>query len=435
MKKSLVILLAILFLGNCVLAKDYAKLHMKEMKHAQKYSTTKKYFEEADTKTGKSAKKVSSVEIKDPKLLVFGNQEEINPEKYNKKILQDDEKYEKMAKSLKIKSSYDYSVKSKGEDFYKIYRVAERIIRANNLDYINWRIGIYKDAQSPNAYSANTNYIAISTSMYDTFLNNDDALAFVIGHEMAHSLLGHHERTSKIIQSMEKTRELAKSAKSSILTAEYYAKKRKYLIDAKNMEYAADVEGAKLVSKAGYNLDKASEVISFLNTLPTPLYEYSSDHPDAKNRLQNFSDNRKYFIEDEWKNIGKNNIYNSEVLPVKLSSDKTSIVISCPEDKLNPKEYYSPETMEELNLRFAYKYYLNGEFDKSIKYFKDYFKLNNKNAAAYLYASYAYEQLYKLKGSEKNLEEAKQYAKIAYNLEQDNKYIKEQTKALKSEKL
>ena len=57
MKKSLVILLAILFLGNCVLAKDYAKLHMKEMKHAQKYSTTKKYFEEADTKTGKSAKK------------------------------------------------------------------------------------------------------------------------------------------------------------------------------------------------------------------------------------------------------------------------------------------------------------------------------------------------------------------------------------------
>ncbi len=179
MKKSLVILLAVLFFGNCVLAKDYAKLHIKEMKNAQKYSTTKKYFEEPEKKVDKTIKNTAATKIKDPKLLVFGNQEKIDEKEYDKKLSQDEDKYSEIEKTLKIKSYSDYSVKSRGENFYQLYRIAERIIRANNLDFINWRIGLYKDSLSPNAYSANTNYIAISTSLYDTFLNNDDAIAYL----------------------------------------------------------------------------------------------------------------------------------------------------------------------------------------------------------------------------------------------------------------
>ena len=73
------------------------------------------------------------------------------------------------------------------------------MIRANKLDYINWRIAIYRDTEEPNAYSTNMNLVSISTSLYDTLKNNDDALALVIGHEMGHALLGHQQRLAQIL--------------------------------------------------------------------------------------------------------------------------------------------------------------------------------------------------------------------------------------------
>jgi predicted Zn-dependent protease len=204
--------------------------------------------------------------------------------------------------------------------------------------------------------------------------------------------------------------------------------KQKYLIDSKNMEYAADVEGAKLAVHAGYNLDCGSEVMSYFSSLPT-IREWLSDHPNPERRLINIKDNAKYFP-NEWADIGKANIYNSEPMPVRLSSDRKSMVISAPVEKLNPNQYYSPETMEELYARFGYMYYVNGEFNKSLQYFGELFKIDQTNAAAYLYASYAGEYMYKLSNSDKYMKLAKEYAKKAYSLDSKNKYIKEQVDAL-----
>ena len=54
------------------------------------------------------------------------------------------------------------------------------------------------------------------------------------------------------------------------------------------MEFAADVEGAKLAKKAGYDLSKARETISFLNTLAY-ADELNSSHPSNEKRLKNFA--------------------------------------------------------------------------------------------------------------------------------------------------
>ena len=86
----------------------------------------------------------------------------------------------------------------------------------------------------------------------------------------------------------------------------------------------------------------------------------------------------------------------------------------------------TPETAEEINIRFAYTNYLNGDFDKSLKYFGNYFSANDKNAGAYLYASYAAEELYKETGSTSYKELSKKYAKQAYQLDNSNEHIKKQ---------
>ena len=424
MKKILMLVLVFSVALCPVGAKDYVKMQLKEMKHAQKYGTTQKVLQNQHIQM---AQKISKTEIKDPKIMKFGNYETVSQADYNKKLKSDEKKYGDIKKNLAKSASKHYKTQADAADFYKVYRVAEKLIRANKLDYINWRIEIYKDSVNPNAFSTNTNYIALSTSIIDNFGDNDDAMALIIGHEMGHALLGHQERTARLTKKMQDQKILAKRG-NYVSAAAYLGMRQKYRTDSKNMEYAADVEGAKLALHAGYNLDSGSEVISYISSLPR-MYEWQSDHPNPVKRLQNLQENAKYFPA-EWDEIGKVNIYNSEPMPARLSSDRRSMVISAPLEKLNAKSYYAPETMEEVYARFGYMYYINGEFSKSINSFEELFKLDKTNAPAYLYASYASEYLYKQTNDSKYLKQAKEFAQKAQSLDSKNNYIKEQVNSL-----
>lgn len=424
MKKFVVCMMMLAFASNAVVARDYAKLQIKEMKHAQKYGTTQTFLQAGQLSLTPNNPQILG--IKDPKIMKIGNYQKIDEKAYNQKLKSDEVKYEEYSKFLGKKASKQYRTQADAEDFYKLYRVAEKIIRANNLGYINWTIEIYKDAQSPNAYTTSTNHVAISTALFDTFADNEDALAMVVGHEMGHALLGHLKRNDKLIARMQRQKLLAKAG-NTYAAAAYLALKRKYVIDSKNMEYAADVEGAKLAKKAGYNLNSASEVLTFFETMPRYDSEWRSDHPYPEKRIENLKQNAKYFPE-QWKELGEYNIYNSDVLPVKLSSDRKSMVISA--GTKTSGNFYKPETPAEIYARFGYMYYVNGEFSKSVEYFNKLFSIDKSNAPAYLYASYASEALYKNTGNKKYLQNAKDYASYALKLDPQNKYMLEQVDTL-----
>ena len=438
MKKVLILSFALIVGLSCVEAKDYVKIQVKELQKAQKYGTTQKVLQTQE-QTYVPAQQIPDLSVKDPHIMKFGDYKKISKADYDAKIKKDEEEYKKIFSGMSKKSSKAYKTQVDAEDYYKVYRVAEKIIRANNLDYINWRIAIIKDTEMPNAYTTNTNFIAITTAMLDTFRNNDDALAVIIGHEMGHALLGHQARKAEIRVKLERLNRLRSSlsgvytsrrafdmalATNNYAKAGYAIQARRLLAESKKMEFAADVEGARLAAHAGYDLDKGISVLNYFDTFSVTNDSHSS-HPNAQKRIDNYNENKKYFPQ-EWKDMGEYNIYNSKVLPAQLSSDRKSMVISVPDEKLNPNQYYSPETMDELYARLGYMYYKNGEFAKSLEYFGELFKIDNTNAPAYLYASYSAECLYKITNNTKYLTFAKEYANKALSLDSNNKYMKEQ---------
>lgn len=415
MKKALSLLVALLVTTVCADAKDYAKMHMKQMQKNQEYRIDQTYYA-----TYAPKEKSISYEIKDPKLIKLNGYKDLPVDKLKQKNAQDNADYQKVSKFLASKKINEYYMQAYSEDFYRVYRIAEKIIRANGLDFINWRLTI-SSANEFNAYNSETNNITVHAGMLDTFRDNDDALAIVLGHEFAHGLLGHAKRQAKY------DAKINRAYRMGSYTAYLIAKKRAHKA-SRDMEFEADIEGAKLAAKAGYDLSKGKEVLQSMNTL---YYgdELNSDHPDTAKRIQSFEQNRKYFMESEWAKQGIQNLYDSEVLVCEKSSNRNSVVLT--RGKRNNQEaYYRPESPLDMYLRYGYKSYVAGDFKDAIKYFKDYLKLDKSNYAVYLYISYAYEYLYKQNSSEGDLKSAKEFADYAKSLAPENKYVKEQVLAL-----
>ena len=115
--------------------------------------------------------------------------------------LMDDVEYKKINSFAQIKKQHknkkEYQKQStilKKEEF-DIYLIFDRILRANNLQYKNWRLGFNIDKDIINAVSLNNNLILINSSLYDCLHQNKDALAYAIAHELSHFLLSHKRET------------------------------------------------------------------------------------------------------------------------------------------------------------------------------------------------------------------------------------------------
>ena len=240
---------------------------------------------------------------------------------------------------------------------------------------------------------------------------------------MAHHILGHSQRQMELAYRLSRLSikggagyELA----DSVGELAAFAQKKRLLAESRKMEYMADIEGAILLTRAGFDMNKAMDALNFFNALPN-VKTLNDTHPIPKRRIESMNENRQTFI-DEWVNEGKNNIMNSNVLSCKKSSDRVSIIIN---KDPNVKKYYEPETLETKLTRIAYVNYKNGNFKNAIKYFE---KLNDitENYVNYLYISYANEYLFNETQNDKYLKDALENAKKANSLNTEDKHSAEQ---------
>lgn len=388
----------------------------------------------------------NTINKKDPKLVIIQSSIPVSDSLYKQKLANDGKIYVQEKEKLTPEQ-------------YQVYRIAEKIIRANNLEYQNWRIGFDLNPEEINASSSAANLIMITSALYDSLHHNDDALALVISHEIAHAALGHAQETAENnyrikeldIQTANLTayaneqRQLSNinSALSnggaalgnSIASAVYvrnanicqstvnniYQKERQ-------MEFDADVEGVNFMLRAGYKVKKGLEAFEFMSNLPN-LYTTRSTHPPMPLRISNVNSSLAYVNKPNLVAEGENNIYNSEVLVTNKSMDKKTIVINKPES--SSKAFYHKQSEYEKYLNRAYIAYTTNDLNSAIFYFKQAYEQNPSDYLAPLYLSYSYESIYGTSKGKDSLKEAKRWIKVASKINSVDENVTKQMNDLK----
>jgi hypothetical protein len=413
MKKIFVLVLIVLSCSCSCFALDYLKANEDEIERANKFIPPIE-----NINNSKKNKTDKNIQIKDPKLIKLVKYNIVKDDDFQKKLKQDEIDYLKGEKEIKKYKSKSTNAQAYTRDLCKLYRITDRLIRANDLDYLNWRVVIPRDTKKTTTTNVTTNCIVVDTGLLDTFYENEGALAFIIAREMAHSLYSHAKR---------KTWYYNRANDLDPHCALYWTYYNDYIKESKMMEYASDHDGTILAIKAGYNFKDAMKVLDFMYTLPRKTYAI----PSAYYRIRSLNNAQKYFLVDDWKNYGRENLYKKKVLAVRFSSDKKSIVIGGKDstDEVD-NSANQRETLEQLRLRVAYTAYLNGEFELSEKTFKQLIEKKKDDPILYLYLSYVEECRYKSTLKKKYLKRAKNYATIANKLAPSNPEIKKQLEEL-----
>ena len=370
--------------------------------------------------------------LKDPGLIKIPQIKEVDEESYNKKMASDEIEYEK--------------IKSQTGDNFEIYKILERILRANKLQYQNWRIAFYMDHEDINANAGAYNLIQISSALYDSLYPDDDAIAFVISHELAHLILNHVKATNEIRYKINQLEEKIKMNKYEIrrtqdisdiqsafgndigsignllanvsgnIAVDMLTKnlKREYGL-LRQMEYAADSQALVLMTKAGYNPQSCLEVMNVLSGLGGLDKELLTDtHPSDKSRTDNLNSKLYGLNKQKLQKEGRYNIYNSNVLNARATTDKKAVLIQ--KDINVSKTSYIPESEDSLFLIRGYINYKNKKMPQAQSDFQNAFEVNPSNYISTLYLSYINEYLYHKNNDKEYLKQAKHWINKAYKI-------------------
>ena len=370
--------------------------------------------------------------LKDPGLIKIPQIKEVDEESYNKKMASDEIEYEK--------------IKSQTGDNFEIYKILERILRANKLQYQNWRIAFYMDHEDINANAGAYNLIQISSALYDSLYPDDDAIAFVISHELAHLILNHVKATNEIRYKINQLEEKIKMNKYEIrrtqnisdiqsafgddigsignllanvsgnIAVDMLTKnlKREYGL-LRQMEYAADSQALVLMTKAGYNPQSCLEVMNVLSGLGGLDKELFTDtHPSDKSRTDNLNSKLYGLNKQKLQKKGRYNIYNSNVLNARATTDKKAVLIQ--KDINVSKTSYIPESEDSLFLIRGYINYKNKKMPQAQSNFQNAFEVNPSNYISTLYLSYINEYLYHKNNDKEYLKQAKHWINKAYKI-------------------
>ena len=101
-----------------------------------------------------------------------------------------------------VRTDLEGSLGSIGEDYYTIYRIVERLARANSLDEQPWRIRVSSD-DVVNAYASDLNILTFEGGILEQLSGDTAAIACVVGHEMAHHTEGHAARRTEVAAQLE----------------------------------------------------------------------------------------------------------------------------------------------------------------------------------------------------------------------------------------
>lgn len=159
----------------------------------------------------------------------------------------------------------------------RVNTIGQKILKANNINYpIQFKVSNEADI---NAYANIDKEIYVYKGLLE-YTSDDNELAGVISHEMGHIINGHCAKQgvlntgvatiSNVVFQSEAARGISETLVSSKLS--------------RNDEFEADITGADLMKKAGYN---PLAMVSLLNKITDSYMDILSSHPSGEKRLLN----------------------------------------------------------------------------------------------------------------------------------------------------
>ncbi len=219
------------------------------------------------------------------------------------------------------------------EQFYILYRIVERIARANEIDNSHWRVVIPEEYEI-NAFAQEANLLVIYNGLLDQLEGDVSALACVVGHEMAH----HYHQHIPIYHAEydEGLEEISEStSESEAIDPDYpdesnddSEKLEERMAELKrNQEYEADAYGYRYSVRAGFEPEGCIRALGVLSRLPGSLRD-SHSHPAVPARVEAI---QKLTQEEtpEWlKMVGSREFDSSPALTFKWSEEDQSLRIN-----------------------------------------------------------------------------------------------------------
>lgn len=202
----------------------------------------------------------------------------------------------------------------------RVRDIVDRLVKPLSANTNPWHVHLLVDKNIKNASATRGNYIFVWTGLIES-VKNDDELATILAHEVAHLLAGHTKPTpaeefSAIMSSVagKTTREIvyqqggtagALSGLAALLVSEVI-NSAFIKPEQRRKEYEADEIGLFLMAEAGFDPEaavsfwqRAIEDPDFQSFMP----EFLSTHPGSEDRLLNLKKNlaeaqRRYHVHE-----------------------------------------------------------------------------------------------------------------------------------------
>ena len=182
-----------------------------------------------------------------------------------------------------------------------VKRVGENIARVTNRDYnttnYKWEFNLIDNIKQANAFCLPGGKIFVFTGIF-RYMNSDDELAAVMGHEVGHALARHgaERKTSatlskigagilKVLNELDDKKTRAQKDEDNRAT-DYMVGRWIMLPHSRTQEYEADHIGLVLSAKAGYNPNAALSFWKKFSAQKSNRPEYMSTHPTPAHRIE-----------------------------------------------------------------------------------------------------------------------------------------------------
>lgn len=180
----------------------------------------------------------------------------------------------------------------------RVKRIGQRIaLAADKKDFV-WEFNLVEDKQV-NAFCMPGGKVVVYTGIL-SIAHNDDQLATVMSHEIAHALARHgaermsHHKISSGVQNLGNIliKVTAPEYSSAFNTAYGYGTQLGIMLPySRSHEYEADEIGIYLMKKAGYNINEAIIFWQNMKQAKGALKpEFLSTHPNDENRIQRITE-------------------------------------------------------------------------------------------------------------------------------------------------